>query len=267
MQDSHQPLMTWFWAAWLVTSETPGMSAVQFRRQLGIKTYETAFMMLHKLRAGMIRPDRDPIGGKWPVEADETLIGGRTKGEGKGRHHKVWVAGAVEVRTLAKGETLPNIDAAGPPRKRGKYAGRIRLRLIGDRTGPLVQSFITENVKRGSLVSTDGFPGYAKLTNLGYSHTVNIAEEQADVDAEAWLPMIHIIFSNLKTWLRGTHHDAVAHHHLQAYLNEYVFRFNRRWNPLTTFHSVLGIGTMASAPTYDALYHGGWVHPNPVQTK
>jgi len=92
MQQSHTPLSTWFWGAYLVTTQTPGMSAVQFQRQLGLRD-ETAFQILHKLRAGMVRPERDSIGAQYPVEVDETLVGGRTKGEGFGVHHKVLVVG------------------------------------------------------------------------------------------------------------------------------------------------------------------------------
>lgn len=106
MHRTRQDLMSWFWAAYLVTSETPGMSALQFQRQLGIKRYETAFNMLHKLRSGMVRPDRDPIGEKWSVEIDETLVGGRTRGEGRGKHHKEVVIGAVELRVLKKRDLL-----------------------------------------------------------------------------------------------------------------------------------------------------------------
>src|SRR4030042_2384491 len=98
MQASHTPLSMWFWGAYLVTTQTPGQSALQFQRQLGIRRYETASLMLHQLRAGMVRPARDVIGGKSPVEGDETLVGGRTLGEGRGVHHKATVVGAVEVR-------------------------------------------------------------------------------------------------------------------------------------------------------------------------
>ena len=100
MERSHTPLSVWFWAAYLVASQTPGMSAVQFQRQLGLTRYETAFGILHKLRAGMVRPDQDRIGGrpKEHVEVDETWVGGRTRGEGRGIHHKRLVAAAVEVR-------------------------------------------------------------------------------------------------------------------------------------------------------------------------
>jgi Transposase zinc-ribbon domain len=105
MERSHTPLSVWFWAAYLVASQTPGMSAVQFQRQLGLTRYETAFGILHKLRAGMVRPDQDRIGGraKEHVEVDEAWVGGRTRGEGRGVHHKTLVAAAVEVRRRKPG--------------------------------------------------------------------------------------------------------------------------------------------------------------------
>jgi len=86
MQKSKVPLHIWFWGAFLVTSLTPGMSALQFQKMLGINRYETAFNMLHKLRTAMVRPGRDAIGGEWPVEVDETYVGGATQGEGSGKH-------------------------------------------------------------------------------------------------------------------------------------------------------------------------------------
>ena len=123
MERSHTPLNVWFWAAYLVASQTPGMSAVQFQRQLGLSRYETAFQILHKLRSGMVRPNQDRIGGqpKNHVEVDETWVGGRTRGEGRGVHHKVLVSCAIEVRhrkpgtkpTTGKTDAMP--DAFGSP--------------------------------------------------------------------------------------------------------------------------------------------------------
>src|SRR5713226_5714999 len=122
MERSRTPLSIWFWAGYLVSSHTPGMSAVQFQRQLGLNRYETAFQILHKLRAGMVRPGRDRIGGAHVVELDEVYIGGRTKGERPGVHHKSVVVGAVEVRS--------GIAKNGKPAKR---AGRLRLRKVPNR--------------------------------------------------------------------------------------------------------------------------------------
>jgi transposase-like protein len=251
MQQSHTPLSTWFWGAYLVTTQTPGMSAVQFQRQLGLR-YETAFQILHKLRAGMVRPERDSIGSQYPVEVDETLVGGRTKGEGRGVHHKAIVVGAVEVLPRA-------LDADGKKRKKAAYAGRLRLRLAPNRSAKTLTGFVQENVVKGAVVRTDGWDGYDGLEKLGYAHEPMVQGGDGE-KTDAHLPMIHIAFSNLKIWLLGTHHG-VSQQHLQAYLNEFVFRFNRRFYPMTAFNSILEIAAHASSPTYETLYSGEWAHP------
>ena len=251
MQSTHTPLSIWFWGAYLVTTQTPGQSALQFQRQLGLSRYETAFQILHKLRAGMVRPERDGIGGEHPVEVDECLIGGRTRGEGRGVHHMTNVVGAVEVRTRLK---------AASKARRSVYAGRLRLRVIPNRTAQVLLRFVQDSIEAGSTVRTDAWTGYDTLTANGYLHE-RLVLGGDPAKAEAHLPMIHLIFSNLKTWIMGTHHGAIAQHHLQAYLNEYVFRFNRRWYPMTAFNSVLGLAARAVSPTYDALYSGQWAHP------
>lgn len=253
MQGSHTPLSTWFWGAYLVTTQTPGMSALQFQRQLGLSRYETAFQILHKLRAGLVRPDRDPIGTDWPVEVDETLVGGRTKGEGRGVHHKVTVVAAIEVRPRP-------LDAKGEKRRKSLYAGRLRLRLVPNRGGKTLTQFVKENVAPGAVVRTDGWEGYSELGVMGYRHEPMVLTGDGD-KTDTHLPLIHIAFSNLKTWLMGTHHG-VSKQHLPAYLNEYTFRFNRRFYPMTAFNSALGMAAHASAPTYESLYDGQWIHPN-----
>ncbi len=263
MQASHMPLSVWFWGAYLVTTQTPGQSALQFQRQLGLRRYETAFQMLHKLRAGMVRPDRDPVGGQHAVEVDETLVGGRTRGEGRGVHHKATVVGAIEVRPLrerhgraAAGGLEP---AEGKSSRRMTYAGRLRLRLVPGRGAKALTGFVNENVAKGSVVRTDDWHGYEGLARMGYQHKPVVLGGDPD-KIDAHLPMIHLMFSNFKTWLLGTHHG-VSQQHLPAYLNEYVFRFNRRFYPMTAFNSVLGLAAHALPPTYEALYSGEWVHP------
>ncbi len=262
MEKTRTPLCLWYWAAFLVVAATPGESALQMQRALGIKRYETAFQMLHKLRAGMVRPDRDPIGGQYPVEIDETFVGGKTRGEGRGVHHKATVVGAVELRESKKVRKSRDPHKQGVPTKGRVYAGRIRLHVIPDRGRAALEGFVTENIALGSVVRTDGWQGYERLGELGYNHEFVVMEGDP-AKAEAWLPMIHLVFSNLKTWILGTHHG-VSQQHLQAYLNEYVFRFNRRFYPFNAFNSVLGIATHTQGPTYDELYSGAWVHPNPT---
>lgn len=274
MHRSKQPLSTWFWSAFLVTGLTPGMSAVQFQKMLGIERYETAFQMLHKLRAGMVRPERDPIGQKFPVEVDETYVGGATQGKGRGVTDKVLVIGAVEVmpnrgpdKDKAKGEEPPGPAKKRPSHRgghgRGIVAGRLRLQVVPNRKQETLVPFVEANVAAKAEVRTDGWIGYYPLAELGYSHeAVFICGDQEQTDKH--LPMIHIAFGNLDAWLLGTHHG-VSPQHLQAYLNEYVFRFNRRFWPMVAFDSALRIAVKSEAPTYAALYRGTWEHPGGSQ--
>ena len=247
MERTHTLLSVWFWAAYLVASQTPGMSAIQFQRQLGLSRYETAFQILHKLRVGMVRPDQDRIGGKpgEHVEADETWVGGRTRGEGRGVHHKTLVAAAVEVRQRKPGTKLN-------PRRSGRYAGRVRLAWVPDRRADALCGFVKSVVAPGARIITDDWSSYAGLTKQGYDHLL-VAERGDPQVAEEFMPIIHLVFSNLKTWLRGIHHG-VSPQHLQAYLNEFTFRFNRRHYPFNAFRSLLGIAGDVTAPTYAELY-------------
>ena len=248
MERSHTPLSVWFWAAYLVASQTQGMSAVQFQRQLGLTRYETAFGILHKLRAGMVRPDQD----RMHVEVDETYVGGRTRGEGRGIHHKTLVTAAVEVRHREPG-------TAQDKRKDGRYAGRVRLSIADDRSAGSLVGFVESAVMPGALVIADDWSGYASLRKRGYDHHA-IAECGEPEVAEEFLPISHLVFSNLKTWLNGIHHGVSAKH-LQAYLNEFTFRFNRRFYPFNAFRSLLGIAGGAESPTFAELYSGEWAHP------
>ena len=184
----------------------------------------------------MVRTGRTKLSGV--VEVDETYIGGKKAGvTGRGALGKVLVAGAVDTK--------------------GKYANRIRLRVIPDASSETLTNFVKTNVEEGSQVKTDDWRGYSKLKVLGYKHTV-VAD----------LPHIHRVFSNLKTWLLGTHHG-VSPQHTQAYLNEYVFRFNRRKTPMAAFQTALGLGSQRLGPTYRGLYGVAkglslaWIHPNP----
>ena len=231
LHRTRTPLTQWFWTAYLVTTQTPGLSALQLQRQLGIRRYETAWTMLHKLRAAMVRPGREPLKDK--VEVDETYIGGPEAGLRGGREliEKGLVVGGVEVR--------------------GKASGRVRLQVVPDASGPSLTGFVKANVERGALVLTDGWGAYAPLAGMGYKHR---PRTQGDPErAIKILPRIHRVFGNLKTWLRGTHHG-VGHSHLQAYLDEFAYRFNRRRTPMAAFQTLLGLGTQHPPTTYQDLY-------------
>lgn len=225
------PLTQWFWAANPVTTHMPGLSALQLQRQLGISRYETAWVMLQKLRRAMVRPDREPLHDK--VEVDETYVGGPEAGLRGGREllDKALVVGAVEVR--------------------GTASGRVRLQVVPDASGPALTGFVKLNVEPAVIVVTDGWPGYAPLSRMGYRHRPRTQRQLER--AERILPRIHRVFGNLKTWLRGTHHG-VGHQHLQAYLDEFTFRFNRRRTPMAAFQTLLGLGSQRLPITYNQLY-------------
>ncbi|MCG3183364.1 MAG: hypothetical protein ICCCNLDF_01459 [Planctomycetes bacterium] len=241
------PLHKWFWAAYLVATLTPGISGTQLQRQLGLKRNETAFMMLHRLRAAMVRQDREKLRGV--VEVDEAYIGGKKKGKaGRGAAGKTLVIAAVE--------------------RSGKYAGRVRLKVIPTFSRAELHKFIRDNVEPGSTFITDGLKGYTKLE--GYTHLPEI--EGTPERAAKILPHVHRVFSNLKSWLIGTHHG-VSPQHLQAYLNEFAFRFNRRNTPMAAFQTLLGLTPERLGPTYKGLisvakgHSDAWRHPNPRRAR
>jgi transposase-like protein len=257
MERTHSPLTTWFWGAYLLSSLTPGLSAVQFQRQVGLSRYETAFQILHKLRAGMVRPDRARIGGNLNrgdhVEVDETWIGGALRRTARSDTDKTLVIGAVEVL-----QWKPKRDVTVAPRNR-LYAGRLRMEVLHDRDSTSLCRFVEAAVEPQALVITSDCPGYTTLTQRGYQHRVVAGGGEPEV-TEDYLSMVRLVFLNLKSWLSGTHHG-VSPKHLQAYLNEFAFRFNRRLAPFSAFRSLLGIGASAESPTYEDLYSGRWRHP------
>ena len=203
-EGSRSPLTMWFWAIWWVTSQKNGASAKGLQRILGLGSYETAWTWLHKLRRAMVRPGRDRLAGL--VEVDETYIGGEKPGKrGRGAEGKALVLIAAQMD--------------------GKRIGRVRLRRIPDASGESLDPAVQEAVEPGSVVRTDRWVGYNNLDNLGYLR--EIVRKDADV-GDNLLPFCNTVASLLKRWLLGTHHGAVSHEHLDYYLDEYTFRFNRR---------------------------------------
>ncbi len=242
MEKTHTPLKTWFYAAYIVTTLTPGISATQLQIQLGLSRYETAFQILHKLRSAMVNPDREPLHGE--VEVDETFIGGQVTKEHKGRspEGKMIVVGAVERR----------YDRKTARRGRHFYAGRLRMRVIPDTTARTLIGFVQDHVEEGSIVITDGLPSYKRLDEMGYEHEAIV--EGSPARGSAVLPVIHLEFSNLKALLIGTHHGRVEEQHLQSYLNEFCFRHNRRFWRFTAFQTILRYGMKTGPQTYEKLY-------------
>ena len=295
MHRSKQPLTLWFYAAYLVSTLTPGVSALQFQKQFGIKRYETAFQMLHKLRAALVAPERERLRGL--VEVDDGYVGGKEPGHpGRGTESKATIIVAVEVRWWldTSGRKAPGghegyhaeehqEGEAGctPDGKKGVWrrrAGRVRMAVLPDLKAATVQPWINANVAptwtdddgvtRQTIVYTDGLNSYARVEKHGYQHAI-IAEHHGREETGEWLPMVHLVISNLKRWVDGTHKGAVLPHHLQAYLNEFTFRFNRRFWRGPAFLRALGLTsralTAAERPEYETLYSGQYVHPNPFE--
>lgn len=203
---SHKPLRTWFLAIWFVTSQKHGASALGLKRVLGLGSYNTAWTWLHKLRRGMVRPGRDQLIGD--VEIDETYVGGKgTKVRGRGARRKTIVAIAAEVRSR------------GP--------GRIRMAKIPDLSAPSLRQFVRTNVQRGAMLRTDAWSGYKGIEVMGYEHIVNNISDSGD-PAHVVMPCVHRVASLFDRWWLGTHQGAIRPSHLDYYLDEFTFRFNRR---------------------------------------
>lgn len=261
MHGTRTPLLTWFYGAFLISTLTPSISALQFQRQLGIKRYETAFQMLHKLRAGLVDPERTRLHGE--VEVDETYIGGKRIGGKRGRGvEKALVIVAVEIVHYA----APDPYAPNDPNRavQKTRAGRVRISVIPNAEGETLVPWVQKNIAPGTLVKTDGWSGYNGLRRAGFNHQA-VLQSHRGVKTGEYLHMVHLIISNLDRWLLGTFKGAVSQKHLPAYLNEFTFRFNRRFWRGPAFHRALGLGASAPHgwPEYETLYSGAWVHPNP----
>jgi transposase-like protein len=227
MHGTRTPLRLWLWAAYLVATHAPGVSALQLQRQLGIGRYETAWLMLHKLRRAMVAPEREALSGE--VEVDEAFVGGRDSQRRGGRQrdaNAALVGVAVELG--------------------GRGAGRLRLQVLPDASQATLGPWVSKTVKAGAIVHTDGWDGYGKLRALGFDHRPRC---KRDTPPEQLLVHAHRAVSNLKTWLHGTHRG-VAPDHLQVYLDEFVFRHNRRRTPMAGFQTLLGLSASLTPTTY-----------------
>ena len=205
-QDTRLPLRTWFRTMWWVTSQKNGASALGLQSILGLGSYRTAWALLHKLRRAMVRPGRERLSGR--VEVDETYVGGAEEGlRGRQTQKKALVAIAAEE------------DGAG--------IGRIRMKRIRGASKQQLHGFIQEAVEPDSTIHTDGGEGYVGLEALGYRHEYDFLAGSSQSASEL-LPHVHRVAALLKRWLIGTHQGAVSREHLDYYLDEYTFRFNRR---------------------------------------
>ena len=240
--DSRKPMRLGFEAMWHITTQKYGANALELQRVLSLGSYNTAWKWLHRLRRAMVRPCREMLSGT--VEVDETYIGGERHGKrGRGAENKALVAIGVE-------DIARDVDSKG--------IGRIRLKRIPDASAESLIGFISTNVVPGSFIRTDGWSGYESLQKVGYEHIVVGAKE---------VNIAHLVAALLKRWLLGTYQGAVNPSHLDYYLDEYTFRFNRRTSAYrgklfyrllqqaVTIEPILGrdIAACASAEKYDPI--------------
>jgi len=206
-EDSRKPLRLLFHVVWVMMAQKTGVSAKNLCDTYGFGSYQTAWGWLHKLQCVMVRTDRERLLGR--VEVDEAFVGGQKEGSwGRGAEGKTAVLVAVE------GES-------------GKKHGRVRFRCVASIDRESVESFIVDYVEPGALVVTDGLSVYDHLQALGFVHRPHVVSTGGK-EALQELDHVHLIISLLKRWLGGTHQGGVTPSHLQAYLNEFSFRFNRR---------------------------------------
>lgn len=238
------PLSVWFATAWYMTSAKNGVSAKTLHRLLGFGSYQTAWTMLHRFRTAMVRPGRDRLSGD--VEVDESYIGGIKPGKrGRGALGKVLVVVAVEVLSP-------------------KGFGRCRLRVIRTAEASTLRSFLLDCVEPGFVVVTDGFVSYPPAVGNEYGHRP-FPVAGSGVRAHVVLPGVHRVASLVKRWLLGTHQGAVEADHLQGYLDEFAFRFNRRRSEFRglLFRRLLEQAVQVGPVTYRSLV----VNPSPKRTK
>jgi transposase-like protein len=243
LDKTRTPLTVWFAVAWRLVGDKVGVSATQIQREMDLGSYQTAWAMLHRYRSVMVRPGRDRLRGE--VEVDESYLGApQIGGFGRGALGKVLVAGAVE-------------------RDDGR-AGRARLAVIPEADVLSLRAFLIANVEPGSRVITDGLLSYRGATGHLYTHDAT-SVASTGLTAHEVLPAVHLVFSLVKRWLMGTIQGSISPEHVQAYLDEWVFRFNRRRSRSRglLFHTLLSHAVGAGPITYNDLRKAGRTRPPP----
>jgi len=238
LHNSKTPLTTWFWAAYLMTTDKRGLSALLLQRQLGISRHETAWMILHKLRRAMINYAREPLWGE--VELDETWVGGTQAG----------LRGSRQLKGRKAALVLAAVE------RRGRGTGRVRMEVIPDFTAATIRAFAARNVRPGATIYTDGLKSFAGLAEAGYKHRPRTQPRPLELrqGVKSVVPLVDRAIGNLQNWLVGTHHG-VSRAQLPVYLDEFVFRHNRRGKPMAAFQTLLGLGTGRGPTTYKQISH------------
>jgi transposase-like protein len=239
------PLTHWFWAAYLMTTDKRGVSALLLHRQLGLSRYETAWMMLHKLRRAMVNTAREPLRGE--VEVDETWVGGEQAG----------LRGSRQLKDRRAALVLVAVE------KRGRASGRARMSVIPDFKASTITRFLIQNVAPGSTIYTDGLKSFAGLAEVGFKHIARNQPLRSELrkGVKSVVPVADRAIGNLQQWLIGTYHG-VSKAQLQVYLDEFVFRHNRRTTPAAAFQTLLGLGTARKSTEYGQIRGARDLNPN-----
>ena len=231
------PLRVWMAAAWYLTNQKQGVSALGLQRVLGLGSYQTAWTMLHRFRRAMVRPGREQLKGQ--VEVDETYLAITD------RQNPISPVGRKSKTT--KVQIVIAVETLQP-----KGFGRIRLRRIANDSAACVIPFVQDVVEPGAQVHTDGSAAYLSLAELGYPHqrTVMLG---SDVPAHVSMAGVHRVAALVQRWILGTHHGSVQPEHLDAYLDEFVFRFNRRTSSSRgmLFYRLLQQAVVTAPVTYE----------------
>jgi transposase-like protein len=222
-----------------MTTDKRGISALLLQRQLGLGCYETAWMILHKFRRAMVNLEREPLRGE--VEVDETWVGGTQAGLRGSRQLKGRKAALVIVAV----------------ERRGKASGRVRMAVIPDFKSVTLNAFVEQNVAPGAAIYTDGLKSFTSFDQLGFRHIPRSQPLQSDLrkGSKSVVPLADRAIGNLQQWLIGTYHG-VSREQLQVYLDEFVFRHNRRQTPMAAFQTLLGLGA-ARGPVPYVQIRGG----------
>jgi transposase-like protein len=240
-------LRVWLAAAWYVTNQKQGVSALGLQRVLGLGSYETAWMMLHRFRRAMVRAGRERLNGR--VEVDETYLAISDR--------QAPISSAGRKSSTSKIQVILAVELLEP-----KGFGRIRLRRIDRDTQDIVVGFVQEVVEPGARVRTDGSPSYKPLRSCGYKHEPRVMLG-AKAPAHDLMPGVHRVASLLKRWILGTHHGAIQPSQLDHYLDEFVFRFNRRTSGSRgmLFYRLLQQAVVADPVTYALVTAGARAAP------